>query len=128
MNTLSTVIAVAVGAIAVLAAAWRVAKAGHHLAEAWEGFGRRIGALEQKLSNGITADVRDAKDKSTEACRLAGVAATTASRVEQQATENYRATNALRSEVDVLTNVVLSDRQRIRARLREAGFELEDDE
>src|SRR5437868_7393688 len=100
--TAEAIIGAAVGATVLVGFAGRGLWALHKLLGLGERIIIRVDALERKLSNGIEAKITSAEQKAQEACRLAGVAATTASRIEQQATDNYRATNALRGDVDIL--------------------------
>ena len=121
-------IAAAVGVTVLLGAIWRLIKAGHRFANSQEHMAERIGSLERSLNNGIRSDIRQAKERSERAAGLAADAARTASLMQQRQEDISRSVNALRSEVDIYTNVVLTDRQRIRHSLREAGIDLPDDE
>lgn len=91
-----------------------------------------VSALHATVNNGLTTKVENAAAQSARAQLLAADAARAAAVAEQHASEGrqetIRSVNALRSELDVYTNVVLSDRQRIRAALRELGQDLDDDE
>ena len=121
-------IGAAVGVTVLLGGGWRLVKAYHRWASAQEkqaeatsDLADKVKSLETSLNNGIRSDV-------SRAVQLAADAARSASVVEQGRTEVVRIVQALRSEVDVMTNVVLTDRQRLRKQLRDAGIELPDDE
>lgn len=99
----------------------------------------RVRNVEGALNNGLRTDIRTAlnqveknaadvaaaKELAAEAVRVAAVA-------DQQAAEGRstieRAVNGLRADVDVYTNVVLSDRRRIKEEIRKLGGDLPDDE
>lgn len=120
-------VGVVVGAIAILAAVGRLLWATHRGLNLFEHLIARVDGLEKTLNNGIRSDIKTAAERSGRAEKLAADAARTASVTQQSQEEMARAMNALRGEVDIYTNVVLSDRQRIRAALREAGYELDDE-
>lgn len=87
----------------------------------------RVTSLEKALSNGIRQDVRDAKQSSSEACRLAGKAAQTAAvahqQVHEQGVELGRSINALRATVDAFANAAISDTAHIWEALSAAGLD-----
>jgi hypothetical protein len=87
----------------------------------------RVSGLENALSNGIRSDVRQAKESSVEACRLAGKAAQTAAVAHQQVQERgvnqERAINALRATVDAFANAALTDVAHIWDVLSDAGLD-----
>lgn len=87
----------------------------------------RMRAVEKALNNGLRSEVRQALTEAAQARKLAGDAARAASVAEQKASEGrhdlQRALNAVRAEIDVLTNVVLTDQAGIWSVLEEAGYE-----
>ena len=87
----------------------------------------RMRAVEKALNNGLRSEVRQALTEAAQARKLAGDAARAASVAEQKASEGrhdlQRAINAVRAEIDVLTNVVLTDQAGIWSVLEEAGYE-----
>ena len=125
-------IAAAVGVLALLGAVGRLLWAIHKGVNLIVDTREDVAALHKVLNNGIRADVQSARDEAKKAQVLAADAARAASVADQHAEEGrveiQRAVNHLRAEVDVYTNVVLSDRQRIRAAWRDAGYVLDDDE
>lgn len=86
-----------------------------------------IADLHAALNNGVRAEIRGAREEAKKAQQLAGDAARAASIADQHASEGRielgRSMNALRSELDVYTNVVITDRSRIWAVLTELGFD-----
>lgn len=126
--TASTWIALVVGATIVAGFVFRLLWSLHKLISLGEHIIERVTKLEATLNNGIRGDVRTAKERASEACRLAGVAATTVSRVEQATADNGRATNALRADLDVFTNIVMTDRRRIKQALRDLGHDIDADD
>lgn len=87
----------------------------------------KVDALTQTLSNGIRSDIRKAAEQATEARFLAGKAATAAAVAQQRAEEGrvelQRAVNALRAEVNAMTNVAITDHENIWQTLAEAGLD-----
>ena len=87
----------------------------------------RVRSMEKALNNGLRSEVRQALTEAAQARKLAGDAARAASVAEQKASEGrhdlQRAINAVRAEIDVLTNVVLTDQAGIWSVLEEAGYE-----
>lgn len=87
----------------------------------------RMRAVEKALNNGLRSEVRQALTEAAEARKLAGEAARAASVAEQKASEGrhelQRAINAVRAELDVYTNAVVTDRAEIASLLAEAGFD-----
>ena len=122
------IVAVCVGVIAIVGAFWRLLRAGHRWANAQERMAADVTELKAILNNGIRTDLREAKERTGRAEVLAADAARMVSTMQQQQEETTRAVNALRGEVDIYTNVVLSDRQRIKAELRKAGIQIPDDD
>lgn len=92
----------------------------------------RVQSLETTLSNGIRSDIRRAADEAKEARVLAAQAAATASVAQQRAEEGRsnieRAVNSLRSEINAMTNVALSDHAEIWRTLSEAGLDRRSDD
>lgn len=88
---------------------------------------QEIFELKSILTNGLRSEVRQALTEAAQARKLAGDAARAASVAEQKASEGrhdlQRAINAVRAEIDVLTNVVLTDQAGIWSVLEEAGYE-----
>ena len=126
--TVEAIVAVAVGTLAILGAIWRLLRAGHRWANAQERMAADVTELKGILNNGIRSDLRETKERSGRAEILAADAARAASVMQQHQEEIGRAVNALRGEVDIYTNVVLSDRQRIREALRDLGKDIGDDD
>lgn len=126
------IVGVAVGGTVLLAFIGRVLWSVHRLLNLGERLVERVGQVEKTLNNGISATVREAAERSRRAEALAADAAKAASVAGQHAVEGQqeisRAVNALRGEVDIYTNVVLSDRQRIRDALRDLGKDIGDDQ
>jgi hypothetical protein len=120
-------IAAAVGVLAILAAVGRLLWATHKGLNLFATLIARVDGVEKALNNGISSKINLAAERSGRAEILAADAARTASVTQQNQEEITRAVNALRGEVDIYTNVVLSDRQRIRHALREAGYDLDDE-
>lgn len=91
-----------------------------------------VADVHKSLNNGIRSEVRAAHEQAAKATALAGDAARAASIADQHAADGReeitRSVNALRAELDVMTNVVLSDRRGIRRALRDLGVEVDDDE
>jgi hypothetical protein len=87
----------------------------------------RMRAVEKALNNGLRSEVRQALTEAAQARRLAGDAAKAASLAEQRAsegrTELQRAINAMRAEMNALTNVALTDHADIWSALSEAGLD-----
>lgn len=87
----------------------------------------RVRSMEKALNNGLRSEVRQALTEAAEARKLAGEAARAASVAEQKASEGrhelQRAINAVRAELDVYTNAVVTDRAEIASLLAEAGFD-----
>lgn len=125
-------VGLAVGILAILAGLWRGGKGVYQFASMLERLVDDVADLKSEFQNGIRTDIRQAKTSADEAVRLAGETARHVSLIDQREDEHHtevtRAINALRGEVDIYTNVVLTDRQRIRARLRDAGLDLPDDD
>lgn len=124
-------IAAAVGATVLLGVIWRLLRAVHNGVNLIGHLRHDVADLHKTLNNGLRTDVQSATDQAKKAQQLAGDAARAASVAEEHASEGraeqLRAINALRGEVDIYTNVVLSDRHRVRVALREAGIVLPDD-
>jgi hypothetical protein len=123
--SVGAIVAIAVGVLAILAAVGRLLWATHKGLNLFQKLIDRVDKVEKALNNGIRSDIKVAADRSGRAEVLAADAARTASVTQQSQEEISRAVNALRGEVDIYTNVVLSDRQRIRQALREAGYDLD---
>lgn len=104
----------------------------HKLLNVGESLRADVSKLHATVNNGLTTKVENAATQSSRAQVLAADAARAAAVAEQHASEGrqetIRSVNALRSELDVYTNVVMSDRHRIHAALRELGVELPDGE
>lgn len=99
----------------------------------------RLRNMERALNNGLRTDIRTALDRVEKnaadvaaAKELAAEAVRVAAVADQKAAEGRatieRAVNGLRADVDVYTNVVLSDRRRIKEEIRKLGGDLPDDE
>lgn len=132
MTATGAVISALVGVTVLLGGGWRLIKAYHRWAsaqerqaDATEALTGKVNSLELTLNNGIRTDVREARTLAAEAARKVSL---TDQRAEEGRTEIARAVNALRAEVDVMTNVVLTDRRGVRAALRDAGIEIPDDD
>lgn len=87
----------------------------------------RMRAVEKALNNGLRTEVRQALGEAAQARKLAGDAARAASIAEQRATEGrqdvQRAINAMRAEMNALTNVALTDHADIWSALAAAGLD-----
>jgi len=87
----------------------------------------RVRSVEKALNNGLRTEVRQALTESSEARRLAGDAARAAAVASQRAEEGrndlQRAINAMRAEMNALTNVALTDHADIWTVLSEAGLD-----
>lgn len=87
----------------------------------------RMRSVEKALNNGLRSEVRQALSESSEARRLAGDAARAAAVASQRAEEGrndlQRAINAMRAEMNALTNVALTDHADIWTVLAEAGLD-----
>lgn len=118
------VVAAAIGALAVIA---RILWLMHRGINVIEHLVTRVSSLETTLSNGMRSDVRDAKNSSAEACRLAGKAAQTAAVNQQQVQEmgehHQRAMNALAATVDSYANAAIRDVAHIWDVLSESGLD-----
>lgn len=99
----------------------------HKIVSLIEHLVERVGLLEKTLSNGLRSDVRRAAEESQQARVLAAQAAATASVAQQRAEEGRtnieRAVNSLRSEINAMTNVALTDHAEIWRSLRDAGLD-----
>lgn len=130
--TVEAIVGVAVGGTVLLGALGRVLRSIHKGVNLIEHLRDDVSDLHRTLNNGLRSEVRSASEQAKKAQQLAGEAAKAASVADQHATEGRqeiaRSVNALRAEVDVYTNVVLTDRARIKAALRELGYEISDDE
>jgi hypothetical protein len=130
--SVGAVVGICVGCLAILAAVARLLWATHRGLNLFEKLLERVDAVERTLNNGIRSKIDLAAERSARAEVLAADAARQASVASQHAVEGQaetlRAVNALRGEVDIYTNVVLTDRQRIRDALREMGVEVDEDE
>lgn len=133
------IVGLAVGVTILAGFLWRLLRAIHNGVNVVEdsrrdiaGLKDDVGSLHASLNNGIRVDIRSASEQAKKAQQLAGEAAKAASVADQHATEGReeirRSVNALRAEVDIYTNVVLTDRARIKAALRELGYDIADDE
>lgn len=126
------IVGLCVGGTVLLGVAWRLLRAGHRIANVGERLIERVGALEDTVNNGMRSDIHATREEAKRAQLLAADAARAATVADQHAVEGReeigRAVNALRSEVDIYTNVVLSDRHRIREALRELGHDIGDDD
>jgi hypothetical protein len=129
--TVEAAVGVAVGATVLLAFFGRGLWSLHKLLNIGQRLIDRIDRVEKTLNNGIRSKIDLAAERSARAEVLAADAARQASVASQHAVEGQaetiRAVNALRGEVDVYTNVVLTDRQRIRDALREMGVDVDED-
>lgn len=118
------------GVVGLLLILGRLLWALHRLLNVGESLRTDVSKLHATVNNGLTTKVTNAADQATRAQILAADAARAAAVAEQHATEGrtetIRTVNALRGELDVFTNVVLSDRHRIRAALRELGQDLDE--
>ena len=87
----------------------------------------RVRSVERALNNGLRTEVRQALTEAAQARQLAGEAARAASVAEQRASEGredvQRAINALRAEVNAITNVALTDHAEIWSTLAAAGLD-----
>ena len=124
-------IAGAVGVTVLLAFAGRILWAIHKGLDRWGNVENKVDELKAILNNGIRSEIRLAATRSEKAADLAADAARAASVAMQRAQEGReeigRAVNAVRAELDVYTNVVLSDRQRIREALKDLGKDIGDE-
>lgn len=125
--TAQAIVALAVSVIGGLLIVGRLLWSLHKLVSLGEHIVTRVESLEKQLSNGISAKISSADEKAKEASQLAAIAAATVARVEQAARENGRAMNALRSEVDIYTDLVRGEQSRIRRALRDLGQPIDDD-
>lgn len=137
--SVGAIVAVAVGVLTLLAALgrglWAIHKGVNLVQDTREEVATvrdEVAKMHAALNNGIRADMRTTAAAASEARVLAADAARAASVASQRVMEGQqevsRAVNALRSEVDIYTNVVLSDRHRIRAALRDLGHDIADDD
>ena len=126
------IVSISVGATVLLGVAWRLLRAIHNGVNMIDHLREDVAELHKTLNNGLRSDVRNATEQAKKAQQLAGAAAQAASVADQHATEGReeirRSVNALRAEVDIYTNVVLTDRARIKAALRELGHDIPDDD
>ena len=82
-----------------------------------------VAGLKSALDNGIRTDIRSARDHADQARQLAGRAAAASSVANQHAEDAIRATNALRAEVNALTDVAMRDHKGIWRALRTLGID-----
>ena len=122
------IVGIAVGSTVLATFIGRVLWAVHKGVNLIERLADKVHEIDATLKNGIGTDIRIAKDKAAQAVELAADAARQVSVVDQRTEDLQRAINALSADVDVYTNVVLTDRKRIRARLRQEGIDLPDDD
>ena len=119
-------VAAAVGCTVLLTAVGHLIRLMYRAARTWETLAADVSDLKRQFNNGFRADIREAKENSAEAVRLAGTAAARVGVIESRQEDIQRAMNALRAEVDVYTNVVIDDRHQLRRQIREAGIHLDD--
>lgn len=124
--TAQAIVALAVSVIGGLLIVGRLLWSLHKLVSLGEHIVVRVEMLEKQLSNGISAKITSADERAKEASQLAAIAAASVARVEQLAENNGRAMNALRSEVDIYTDLVRHDQSRTRRALRDLGYPIDE--
>lgn len=121
-------VAAAVGLTILLGVVWRLLRSVHNGVNLIHDLREDVANMHQTLNNGLRSEVKDAAEQAKKAQVLAAEAAQKASIANQHAVEGRheltRTVNALRGELDIYTNVVMTDRHHIRAALLEAGITL----
>lgn len=119
-----------VGVTVLLAFVARILWSIHKGLDRFEDLEQKVDEVKAILNNGIRSEIRTASERSARATDLAADAARAASVASQRAQEGReeisRAVNAVRAELDVYTNAVLTDRRGIRAALKRLGEDIGD--